>query len=176
MKRKVNYTPCKIRHLDQLVKISRQTFEEAFEKDNDSVDFKNYMDKAFATETLKEELSNTNTFFYFVTEGGTLVAYFKLNVGNAQSDVKLEDSMELERIYVLAEHQGSGLGEQILSKVKTLALQHHKTMLWLGVWEENKRAIQFYQRQGFHKFGTHPYFIGSDEQTDWLMRFDLTTL
>lgn len=176
MKTEFNYIKCEVGHLDQLVKISRETFVEAFEKDNNPLDFKNYIEKAFAKEKLKRELSNKDTRFYFVTKGVTLVAYFKINIGMAQTDVKLEHSMELERIYVLCAHQGLGLGGIILTKVKEMALQGDKTMLWLGVWEKNKRAIQFYRRQGFQKFGTHPYFIGSEEQTDWLMRFDLSIL
>ena len=176
MKTEVHFTQCTMGHLDQLVEISRQTFVDAFERDNDPTDFKNYIEKAFAKETLFNELSNPDTFFYFVTSGDNIVAYVKLNIGDAQSDIKLEVSMELERIYVLAPYQGLGIGEQIVSKVKDLAVEKHKTMLWLGVWEHNKRGIQFYQRQGFQKFGTHPYFIGTDEQTDWLMRFNLTTL
>ena len=176
MKTEVHFTQCTMGHLDQLVEISRQTFVDAFERDNDPTDFKNYIEKAFAKETLFNELSNPDTFFYFVTSGDNIVAYVKLNIGDAQSDIKLEDSMELERIYVLVPYQGLGIGEQIVSKVKDLAVEKHKTMLWLGVWEHNKRGIQFYQRQGFQKFGTHPYFIGTDEQTDWLMRFNLTTL
>ena len=96
--------------------------------------------------------------------------------GNAQTDGKLVDSIELERIYVIASYQGKRLGEEILNQIKHIALQRKKNSLWLGVWEHNQRAIKFYQRNAFKKFGTHPYFIGNDEQTDWLMRFDLSTL
>lgn len=162
--------------LNQLIQISKRTFVEAFEKDNNSIDFKNYIDKAFSIDSLKVELADTNTHFYFVYNEENLVAYFKINVGIAQTDVKLSYSVELERIYVLSEYQGMGLGEQLLNKIKNIAKEKGKSMLWLGVWEKNERAIQFYQRHSFQKFGTHPYFIGLDEQTDWLMRFDLGNL
>lgn len=176
MNTKFNLVKCQPNHLDALAKISRQTFIEAFEKDNNPVDFKNYIEKAFAKNTLKRELSNIETSFYLLTKGEIVVGYFKLNLGEAQTDVKQEHSMELERIYILSEHQGLGLGGILLTKVKEMAMQQNKTMLWLGVWQKNERAIQFYQRQGFRKFGTHPYYIGSDKQTDWLMRFDLSIL
>ena len=45
--------------------------------------------------------------------------------------------------------------------------------MWLGVWEDNPKAIKFHQKLGFNKLGNHPYFIGKDEQTDWLMRLDI---
>ncbi|WP_339835308.1 GNAT family N-acetyltransferase [uncultured Maribacter sp.] len=172
----LSYKPCSFNDLSQLMLISRKTFVEAFENDNDPLDFKNYIDRAFSNDTLAIELQNTESHFYFVYHEQTLVAYFKLNEGNAQTDGKLVDSIELERIYVIASYQGKRLGEEILNQIKHIALQRKKNSLWLGVWEHNQRAIKFYQRNAFKKFGTHPYFIGNDEQTDWLMRFDLSTL
>lgn len=61
----------------------------------------------------------------------------------------------------------------MLNEVKKIASHKQKTFLWLGVWEKNDRAIEFYQNHGFSKFGTHPYYIGEDKQTDWLMRFEM---
>jgi len=172
----LTYSLCSSKDLHELRTISEQTFIAAFEKDNDPSDFKDYIEKAFSKETISKELLNPDCNFFFVHNDREIVAYFKLNVGTAQTDVKLKDSLELERIYVLSQFQGLGLGKQILDYIKGLSIERGKRMLWLGVWEENKRAINFYKRQGFQKFGTHPYFIGSDEQTDWLMRFDLSTL
>lgn len=172
----LTYTKCSLKDVEQLRLIAEQTFVNAFEKDNDPTDFKDYIEKAFALNKIKAELLNPDSDFYFVYRNDELVGYFKLNVLSAQSDVKRDDSMELERIYVLKEYQSLGLGKQFLYHIKSLAQEKNKKMLWLGVWEENLRAIQFYKRHGFQKFDTHPYFIGTDEQTDWLMRFDLSTL
>ncbi|WP_091625295.1 GNAT family N-acetyltransferase [Maribacter orientalis] len=172
----LTYTKCSLTDLQQLRQISEQTFVTAFEKDNNPNDFKNYIENAFALERIKEELLNPNSDFFFALSNNEIVGYFKLNVGIAQTDIKQDNSIELERIYILAKYQNSGLGEQFLMYIKSIALKRNKKMLWLGVWEENKRAIKFYERQGFKKFDTHPYFIGLDEQTDWLMRFDLGTL
>ena len=172
----LTFTKCSLKDAEQLRLISEQTFVNAFEKYNDPADFKDYIEKAFAFNKIKSELLNANSEFYFVFRNDMLVGYFKLNVLSAQSGVKRDDSIELERIYVLKEYQNLGLGKQFLHHIKNIALVKNKKMLWLGVWEENARAIKFYERHGFQKFDTHPYFIGSDEQTDWLMQFDLSTL
>lgn len=97
-----------------------------------------------------------------------------MNQHQAQTDMKSDDGMELERIYILDEFQSRGYGKWILDKLIQLGLQAYKSFLWLGVWEKNEKAIRFYQRHGFVKFGTHPYYIGKDKQTDWLMRLDLS--
>jgi ribosomal protein S18 acetylase RimI-like enzyme len=46
--------------------------------------------------------------------------------------------------------------------------------MWLGVWEENPRAIRFYQKQGFVEFDQHIFQLGEDAQTDILMKLNLT--
>ncbi|MFS4466326.1 GNAT family N-acetyltransferase [Maribacter sp. 2210JD10-5] len=169
----LQYEKCDESNLEQLLEISKKTFSDAFETDNDPNDFKTYLNVAFTKEILNSAINNPNIAFFFTYLGEKLVAYFKLNTSEAQTDVKLSESMELERIYVLKEFQGRGIGEAILTKIKKIAFESEKAFLWLGVWEENQRAIKFYQRHGFSKFGTHPYFIGTDKQTDWLMRYDL---
>jgi ribosomal protein S18 acetylase RimI-like enzyme len=55
----------------------------------------------------------------------------------------------------------------------TKAKNKLKKVLWLGVWERNRRAIDFYSRFGFQKFGEHVFMVGNDAQTDWLMKLDI---
>ncbi|WP_411029464.1 GNAT family N-acetyltransferase [Spongiimicrobium sp. 3-5] len=173
---KLQLHKCTSEDLGQLMDISRKTFIDAFEKDNDPEDFESYMDEAFGHNSLVAQLSDTESHFYFVHNSDDLVGYFKLNEGNAQTEVKQAESIELERIYVCQEFQGKRIGEWALEEVKKLAREAGKTFLWLGVWEKNLKAIKFYERHGFSKFGTHPYYIGKDKQTDWLMRFNLVNL
>ena len=170
---KLHLRPCSITDLEVLINLGRRTFIEAFEKDNKPEDFKIYLDSAFREETLYKELQDINSAYYFIYMGSSLVGYIKLNENEAQSDINDINSIELERIYVLAEFQGHGIGEWVLRQVISIAKVKNRSYVWLGVWEHNPKAIKFYQRLGFYKFGTHPYFIGNDEQTDWLMRLDI---
>lgn len=155
-----------------LAAIARKTFVDAFEKDNDPEDFKTYMDGAFCKESLLKELENPNVSYYLVYLHQDLAGYFKVNENDAQTDIKDKTALELERIYVLREFQGKKLGEWMLQQVEHLARERGKAYLWLGVWEKNTGAIRFYEKQGFTKFGTHPYYIGKDRQIDWLMRLN----
>ena len=84
------------------------------------------------------------------------------------------DALELERIYIIKEFQGRKIGQKLLQRAMKIGFERNKAYLWLGVWEKNVDAIRFYQKHGFVKFGTHPYYIGNDKQTDWLMRYDLS--
>ena len=123
--------------------------------------------------TILEEIQNKNSTFYFILSNKTIVGYFKLNQNDAQNELFTKPSIELERIYVLPDFQGQGIGKIALFKIIKLAQEKKVDFLWLGVWQENKSAITFYQKNGFKIFGSHPYFIGKDKQTDWLMKYQL---
>ena len=167
------FQKCTSSDLDKLVEISKKTFVDAFEKDNDPEDFYTYIDKAFEKSHIEQQLQNEDSTFCFVYMADVLAGYFKLNENAAQTDINSEETIELERIYVLKEFQGRQIGKQMLYEAIALAIKKGKTFIWLGVWQNNKEAIRFYEKHGFVKFGTHPYYIGKDKQTDWLMRLDL---
>ena len=156
-----------------LSQISRETFVTAFASQNNPKDFKHYINKAFSMDTINSELNNIASHFYFAYYKNNLIGYFKLNEFDAQNELQEAQGIELERIYVINKFQGKGLGGQILQNIFKLAIKKEKLYIWLGVWELNKEAIRFYQEKGFIKFGTHPYYIGNDKQTDWLMRKEL---
>lgn len=169
----ITFRKCRVKDIDELQGLSITTFAQAFENQNDPKDFQAYLTKAFSKERLLLELNDSNTSFYFVTHRGTVVGYFKTNILETQSELREPEGMELERIYVNSLFQGKGIGLRILSFVESLAQQEGKTYLWLGVWEHNPKAIRFYERYGYTKFDTHPYYIGKDEQTDWLLKKEL---
>ena len=169
----ITFGKCTIKDIDQLQVLSITTFTQAFENQNNPKDFHTYITKAFSKEQLLSELNDFDTSFYFVKRREETIGYFKTTVFGAQNELKEPEGMELERIYVLPLFQGKGVGKKILSFVESLAQQHGKTYLWLGVWEQNPKAIRFYERHGYMKFDTHPYYIGNDRQTDWLLKKEL---
>ncbi|WP_394747921.1 GNAT family N-acetyltransferase [Spongiimicrobium salis] len=164
---------CTPQDVDQLLAIAKQTFRDAFEADNNPEDFESYMRTAFTKESLRAALKDPKTNYFFARTREEIVGYIKINEAEAQSDIKSPDSLELERIYVRKAFQGRQIGAWILNEVKKITIEKKKAYLWLGVWEHNTAAIRFYEKHGFSKFGTHPYYLGKDKQTDWLMRFDI---
>lgn len=167
---KLRVEPIKYSDVNLLASLGRSTFYEAFHKDNNPVDLEMYLDAAFAKAQLEKELSNPDCHFFFGYYGDELVGYLKLNTGNAQNEFKADKSVELERIYVSTNFQGKGIGNQLLNFAENFAKERDKDYLWLGVWERNPNAIRLYERQGYEKIDTHIYVIGTDPQTDFIMR------
>ena len=81
--------------------------------------------------------------------------------------------MEIERMYVLQAYHGLDVGQALFNTALTRALENKIEFLWLGVWEKTKRAVHFYQKNGFVKFDQHLFKLGDEEQTDLLMKLVL---
>lgn len=156
--------------LSQLKEIGTATFYETFKDDNAEEDMKKYLEESFSNERLQGELENPNAQFYFAIIENKVVGYLKVNIGDAQSDLKDGDGLEIERIYVLKEFHGKKVGQVLYEKAMQIATDTQVPYVWLGVWEHNLRAIRFYEKNGFEAFDTHIFVLGEDVQTDILMK------
>ncbi|MBX0334163.1 GNAT family N-acetyltransferase [Pontibacter sp. HSC-14F20] len=159
--------------INQLQKISRQTFSETFSAGNTEKNMKRYLEEELSVEKLTAELRDSNSQFYFATIDDKVVGYLKLNTGQAQTELKDGQSLEIERIYALKEYHGKGVGQSLYQHAIQIARQQHVDYVWLGVWEENPRAINFYKKNGFVEFDKHVFQLGDDEQTDIMMKLQL---
>lgn len=159
--------------IDQLQKISRQTFYEALSAGNTEENMKKYLEEGFSFDKLTAELNNSNSEFYFAALKNIVIGYLKLNFGQSQTDIKDEKALEIERIYVLKEFYGKSVGQLLMDKAINVGRQKNVDYVWLGVWEENPRAISFYKKNGFVGFGKHIFKLGSDEQIDIMMKLHL---
>ena len=156
--------------LAQLQQIGRQTFLETFAASNSEENMTTYLAEGFSTEKLSTELHDAHSEFYFAILENKVIGYLKVNFGPSQTDVKDDKSLEIERIYVLQEFLGKKVGQMLFDKAIQIAKQQDADYVWLGVWEHNPRAIQFYKKNGFVEFDRHIFLLGNDAQTDIMMK------
>jgi ribosomal protein S18 acetylase RimI-like enzyme len=159
--------------VDLLRQVGIRTFTETFEALNSPENMKHCLDKAFAESQLLHELMNRESEFWFAVLGSEVVGYLKINRGQAQTEKQHDQAVEIERIYVLAEYHGTGVAQKLFQKAMECAHEQQAPYVWLGVWENNAKAIRFYEKYGFVKFGHHAFWLGDDEQTDILMKLSL---
>jgi len=156
-----------------LQKIGMETFYESFSSVNTEENMTQYLAAAYSLDKLTAELNNPNSSFYFVAINDKVIGYLKINFGDSQTELKQEHALEIERIYVLKEYHGKNIGQLLFEKAMELAIQKKADYVWLGVWEENPRAISFYKKNGFIEFNKHIFKLGDDEQTDIMMKLQL---
>lgn len=160
-------------HLLLLQAISKATFTETFAPHNTESDLNKYLSENLSIAQLEKELNNENSLFFFAIVDDLPAGYLKLNFSDAQTEQVLPESLEIERIYVLQAYQRQKVGLYLFQKAIEVAHENFINTLWLGVWEENKKAINFYKKQGFEAFDKHIFKLGNDEQTDILMRISV---
>ena len=159
--------------LETLRNLSIQTFKETFEEVNTEEDMQKYLDENLSIEKLKTELENPNSKFYFAENNDEILGYLKLNFKDAQTEKLEENHFEIERIYVLKAFLGQKIGQILFDKAIEIGREKNLEYVWLGVWEENHRAIRFYGKNGFEIFGKHDFVLGEDVQTDLLMKMKI---
>lgn len=162
-----------ITDLKSVQEIGRQTFYETFSAVNTEEDMAGYLEKSFSDIQLTKELSDKDSAFYIASDQHRVIGYLKINTGGAQTELKDDNALEIERIYVLQEYHGKKVGQLLYDKAIEVAKQQNSDYVWLGVWEENPRAINFYQKNGFIAFDKHIFRLGDDEQTDIMMKLQL---
>lgn len=135
-----------------------------------------YLEEGFSLTKLQAEIDDPNAEFYFATLDNNIIGYLKLNIGQSQTEIKNDNALEIERIYVLKQFHGQNVGQQLFEKALDWSYAQKVNFIWLGVWEENKRAIQFYTKNGFVAFGKHIFKLGDEEQTDIMMKWQTTEL
>jgi diamine N-acetyltransferase len=156
-----------------LQKIGKDTFFETFAAQNTEENITQYLEQSFSLEKLQEEVKNENTAFYFAMIDGEVIGYLKLNFGGSQTELKDSKAIEIERIYVRKAFHGSKVGQLLYEKAIEIAQQTQAEYVWLGVWEENPRAISFYKKNGFVAFDKHVFKLNNDEQIDIMMKLKL---
>ncbi|MEY2834465.1 MAG: hypothetical protein RLZZ557_127 [Bacteroidota bacterium] len=169
----ITIDPIDIHSLEALREIGISCFVETFAEINTAENMEKYLRESFSIEKLSAELSHPDSRFFIALEGTIVIGYLKVNEGAAQTEQKLEHSLEIERIYVLKDYHGKRVGQLLMDKALSEARAGKFERVWLGVWENNHRAIRFYEKNGFETFDTHLFHLGNDVQTDLLMKLEL---
>jgi len=148
--------------------MSRSTFHDTFAAHNTPENMHAFMEGRFSRQTLITEVENGKPVFMIAYSKEMPVGYAALRLDGVD-----QDSVEISRLYATKDAIGKGVGRALMERCMGFAREKGKKSIWLGVWAQNHRAIAFYQKAGFTKFGEHVFLLGDDEQIDWLMRRQL---
>lgn len=156
--------------VEVIQQLGRETFYETFSMHNSEEEMQKYLEESFSSEKMSKEINTPESQFFIAWEKENPVGYLKVNKGKSQTELQDDFSLEIERIYVKSSHHGKKVGQLLYEKALEIASAEGKKYIWLGVWEENKRAVSFYRKNGFEEFDKHIFRLGSEEQTDLMMK------
>jgi len=150
--------------------ISHKTFYETFAPYNTKEDMDKFLNQQFTKGKLILEVGAKENIFLLAYDGDQIAGYVKIRDERAPLSLDSVNALEIARIYAMSEMIGKGVGSKLMQACIDLAEEKKKDYLWLGVWEKNQRAIDFYTKWGFEKFDNTDFLLGDDLQKDWLMR------
>lgn len=154
--------------------LSRRTFYDSFAAGNTQEDMDKFMNEQFSREKLMAEVTeDPSSIFLLARHGEETVGYARLREAPNPPELGKIPAIEIARIYAITHTIGKGVGSALMQQCLAIAQEKKKAVVWLGVWERNQRAIDFYTKWGFRKFSDHIFVLGNDPQTDWLMKKEL---
>ena len=153
--------------------ISQQTFYDSFIEDNSEEDMQKFLTEQFTKGRLMLEVGSPENIFLLAFMDDEVAGYVKLREGNIPKQLGTANALEIARIYCTTACIGKGVGKALMQKCIDIAKEKEKQVIWLGVWEKNHRAIDFYTKWGFEKFSEQDFLLGNDLQNDWLMKKEL---
>ncbi len=156
-----------------IAELARKTFIETYADLSNPDNLQLYVESHFTEELINTELTNPAFRFYIAWINHTAVGFTKIRKDRQPKGITGKRSLEIERIYVLQEFQGFSIGKELMKMVKQIAKDEGDQVIWLQVWQQNEKAIQFYRKSGFVVYETHTFDFGKEIHQDFLLRFDL---
>lgn len=152
-----------------LAALAEETFRETFGSMNTAEDMALHCRTSYGEAMQSEEISNPNMVTLVCEVGGNLIAFAQLRWSGAPSCVTAKNPGEIQRLYVAKTWHGKGLAQELMAACLQQINTRNADAVWLGVWEQNPRAIAFYKKFGFEEVGSHVFPLGTDPQRDIIM-------
>lgn len=156
-----------------LSELGAKTFYDTFAKDNTPENMAAYLKNTFSPEIQLAELSNPKYIFLIAEYESQPIGYAQLILDSKEEILTGSKPVEIRQIYASQEYIGKGVGKALMQAAIDEAKQIGCDCVWLGVWEKNPRAIEFYKKWGFKEVGTHIFTVGDDPQRDYVMELTL---
>ena len=156
--------------IPQLQRLAIETQVETFGAYNTEANMKAYLDQAYNLAALHRELEEPGSLNYLAFVDDALAGFMRLRRTDEVAHLLGENTIELQRLYVDKNFQGKGVGAALMKEALAQATAGKFDWIWLGVWERNFKAQEFYAAWGFERFSEHIFPMGDDPQTDWLLR------
>jgi len=153
--------------------LSRTTFYETFAASNTKENMDKFLSEQFTRGKLIREVEQPGLQFFIAYYDDEVAGYLKLRDGQQPHTLGFVKALEIARLYAMKTMIGKGVGALLMQKSIDIAKEKNKQSIWLGVWEKNQRALDFYRKWGFRKFSEQNFLLGNDVQRDWLMIKDL---
>lgn len=144
-----------------LAELAKKSFIESHGSSASEEDIQEYVNASLTETTFLKELNNANNIFKVALYNGKLAGYLKIILNCKNPKLQEENVCKLERLYVLKEFYDKKIGIQLLKECVKICMENNQKGIWLYVWTENHRALNFYKKAGFEIIAETSFKISS---------------
>ncbi len=142
-----------------IANIGRISVEIAHRDSCSATDMNDFLDRAYSTNAIKQELENQRYHYHMIYYQKGLAGFSKVVPNEEHPNIPEKNVMKLDRIYLLPEYFDKKLGAELLKFNIGLASTMNQRGIWLFTWVGNERAVNFYRRFGFRVIGDHKFEV-----------------
>lgn len=151
-----------------LAEIGATTFYHTFRPYNTEEDMQKYLAKSYSLKQTETNLRDPKVHYFLCEKDDLCIGYIKMIEDTTYNGID-DNAIELEKIYIMHEYFGTAAGKLLMQKAIDFAKESDFKALFLGVWQENKRAVSFYLKNGFNTVTTRQFKLGETICDDFIM-------
>ena len=160
----------------ELATFAAGVFRETYAATTRPTDLDQHVARWLAPDAQARDIADPAMRTLLVTLGGSLAGYAQLRRARAPACVSGADglqrpALEIMRFYIAPAWHGRGLAQRLMDACLEIG-RATASVVWLGVYTRNPRAVRFYIKSGFRTVGTQAFVLGSDSQEDLVMRWE----
>ena len=162
---------------DAVAACGARLFRQAYGPTHPEPTLSRYLGDAFATERVRAFITDPNAAVFLIEAApGELLGYAQVRVALPEAETTTLDRplpgtrpFEIVRFYVDVKFHGKGLATVLMTACEAEARDRGADFIWLQAWQKAARALGFYQKDGFERFGTAVWFFGDLKDHDFVL-------
>ena len=144
----IEFHQCSENDTKALVKVSQQFYPEHYSHIWKNEDTSFYVNLSFTAAAFKKDFETENIIYFLIKKSEKVLGLLKLRKHQELVGYIKAEALQLEKIYLLAEATGLGVGTRAIDFTKKIAQELNKKIIWLDVMTTSP-ALQFYKKLGF---------------------------
>ena len=163
------------RDADQLAVLGMQVWVDNYAKSGIHPAIARYVLDTFTPAKFATMLLDPDTLILLAERGRHVIGMTVVALGNRTEHCDEEAQAEIDRLYVQEPFCNAGIGAQLIAAVQGELESRRYRAVWLEVWIENERALNFYARHAFDDIGTAYFELEGKEHENRVLLKRLRT-
>ena len=169
----IKVRPAKLSDAKELSELVAKIFRDTFADQSSVEDMEIHCQSTYGEKIQFDEIASHDCITLVADDSGQLVAYAQLRWGSHPECVSDQAPLEVQRLYVDKSWHGKGVAHDLMQACLDIIRDRKGHIAWLGVWENNSRAISFYKKYHFQEVGDQVFLLGHDAQRDIIMELHI---